>query len=204
MSRSKHPQTLSSQDPIPDDFCHSIMTPSHIIKWVFISYPLFRMTLASRSQVQPLGAVQIHDHNPGFLQYAQLFMTYMTRLIKLYTFWPLYILLESNKSLTMYMNLLRAGSSIHTGTFVCILWAYEKCQLATIKMGHLGCHQEQQQHGVPCTPRRQEPRPRPATAAQDRCTSEVRSFQTERLTEDSFRKHSEKGTFRCDVLRPAA
>lgn len=38
------------------------------------------------------------------------------------------------------MNLLRAGSSLHTETFVWFLWAYEKCQLATIKPGHVGCN----------------------------------------------------------------
>lgn len=142
MSRSKHPQTLSGQDPIQDDFCHPITTPLHITKWVFISYPLFRMTLEPWSQLQLLGAgcCTNTSHNLGFLQYAQLFMTYMIRLIKLYTFWPLYILLQSNKTLTTYMNLLRAGSSFHTETFVWILWAYEKCQLATIKIGHLGCN----------------------------------------------------------------
>lgn len=32
MSRSKHPQTFSGQDPVPDDFCHPVMTLSHVIK----------------------------------------------------------------------------------------------------------------------------------------------------------------------------
>lgn len=159
-----------------------------------------------------LGAVEIHYHNLGFLQYAQLFMTYMTRLIKLYTFWPLYILLQSNKTLTMYMNLLRAGSSLHTETFVWILWAYEKCQLATIKIGHLGCSSASRNTSstkphAHCDANRC--RSRPAMTAREK---EVRNWSQILLDRKadkrhSFRKHSEKGSwgsFRSDVLCPLA
>lgn len=87
-----HPKAFS-EDPTLDHFCHPITTPSDATKrqYSFIFYFPDHFDHNHSSWVR--GALQTRYHNLDFFQYSQLFMTYMTPLIKFYAFWPLFILL---------------------------------------------------------------------------------------------------------------